>query len=73
MEPNKAAKIIIMIISVLIAITVWDLVYSRIYVESARKRTHERMADLGLPAQGNGQHRLIIRHGSKFKNKCPQK
>lgn len=43
MKPNKAAKIIIMIISVLIAITVWDLVYSRIYVESARKRTHEQV------------------------------
>ena len=44
MKPNKAAKIIIMIISVLIAITVWDLVYSRIYVESARKRTHEQVS-----------------------------
>ena len=43
MKINKAGKIIIMIISVLTAVIVWDLVYSRLYVESVGNHTHEQV------------------------------
>ena len=40
----RTSKIIIMIISVLAAVIVWDLVYSRFYVESAKERTHNQVS-----------------------------